>query len=167
MREFPQTLKIVTVFGVVFAALFLAAQWWLAQQQRSTFSVESAAAGQVLVINRARDGHYHWPGRIGDVEVNFLVDTGASRTSISQELATQAGLKAFDTARFSTANGDVLGSLAKASLQLEGGLKMERHTVAVMPRMDDKALLGMDVLGKLKIEQSQRQLRISLPSGAR
>jgi aspartyl protease family protein len=160
MTEFPRTLKIITVFGVVFVVLFLASQWWLAQQQRSTFSVQSALGAQVLVIERARDGHYRWPGRIGEVQVNFLVDTGASRTSISQELATQAGLKAFDTARFSTANGQVQGSLAKASLQLEGGLKMERHTVAVMPRMDDQALLGMDVLGKLSIEQSQNQLRI-------
>jgi aspartyl protease family protein len=164
MSEFPRTLKIVTVYGAIFVALFLAAQWWLAQQKRSSFTLEQVSGAQVLVIERARDGHYHWPGRIGTQEVNFLVDTGASRTSISQTLATQAGLTAFDTARFSTANGDVVGSLAKANLQLEGGLKMERHTVAVMPRMDNTALLGMDVLGRLKIEQSQKQLRISFPT---
>ncbi len=164
MTEFPRTLKIITVWGLVFAVLFVAAQWWLAQQNRSTFQVESANGGQVLVIARARDGHYHWPGQVGGVSVDFLVDTGASRTSISQAVATQAGLKPFDSARFSTANGDVTGGLVKTTLQLEGGLSMQRHTVAVLPRMDGPALLGMDVLGKLSIEQSQNQLRIRFPN---
>ncbi len=168
MTEFPRTLKIITVWGLVFAVLFVAAQWWLAQQNRSTFQVESANGGQVLVIARARDGHYHWPGQIvgvsGGVPVDFLIDTGASRTSISQAVATQAGLKSFDSARFSTANGDVTGGLVKTTLQLEGGLSIQRHTVAVLPHMDGAALLGMDVLGKLSIEQSQNQLRIRFPA---
>jgi predicted aspartyl protease len=73
-------------------------------------------------------------------------------------------LQNFDTAQFSTANGDVTGGLARSTLRLQGGLTIERHVVAVMPRMDDTALLGMDVLGKLKIEQFDRQLRISFPA---
>ena len=164
MTEFPRTLKIVTVWGLVFAVLFVGAQWWLAQQNRSTFQVESANGAPVLVIARARDGHYHWPGQVGGVKLDFLVDTGASRTSISQAVATQAGLQPSGSARFSTANGDVTGSLAKTTLQLDGGLTLQRHTVAVLPRMDGPALLGMDVLGKLSIEQSQNQLRIRFPA---
>lgn len=164
MREFPHTLKIVTVWGVIVTLLFLAAQWWLAQRQRSELTFESSASGRVVVIERARDGHYHWSGQIGDVAVDFLIDTGASRTSISQDLAQRAGLKNFDTAQFSTANGNVTGGLARSTMRLEGGLVLERHVVAVMPRMDDTALLGMDVLGKLQIEQSERQLRISFPA---
>ncbi len=164
MREFPHTLKIVTVWGVVVTLLFLVAQWWLAQRQRSELTFESSALGSVLVIERARDGHYHWPGHVGDVAVDFLIDTGASRTSISQELAQRAGLKNFDAVQFSTANGNVTGGLARSTMRLEGGLILERHVVAVMPRMDNTALLGMDILGKLKMEQSDRQLRISFPA---
>jgi aspartyl protease family protein len=164
MQEFPRTLKIVTVWGVIVVLMFLAAQWWLAEQQRPRLSVEPSAGGNVVVIQRMRDGHYLWPGRVGDLEVNFMIDTGATRTSISQDLAQRAGLQNFDTAQFSTANGDVTGGLARSTLRLQGGLTIERHVVAVMPRMDDTALLGMDVLGKLKIEQFDRQLRISFPA---
>jgi aspartyl protease family protein len=161
MKEFPEGLKIATVFGLLLAALFLAAQWYLARQERSAFRVEGTGRQAVWVIDRARDGHYHWPGKIGDVDVVFMIDTGASRTSVSQKLADQAGLKSQGKASFSTANGLVVGALAKADLQLEGGLAIDRQVVAVLPKMDGVALLGMDVLGKLKIEQSQQQLRIS------
>ena len=161
MQDFPRTLKIVTVWGLIVLALFVAAQWWLARQQRPALRLEPTTGASVLVIPRARDGHYRCPGRVGNLEVDFLVDTGTARTSISQSVATQAGLQNFDSAQFSTANGDVTGGLARTNLQLEGGLTLERHVVAVLPRMDDTALLGMDVLGKLKIEQSERQLRIS------
>ena len=163
MQDFPRTLKIATVWGLVFIVGFLGMQWWFANEKRSNLRVEAGAAGQVIVIKRSRDGHYHWPGSVGGLDVDFMLDTGATSTSISQELADKIGLKSFEKAQFSTANGSVMGSHARADVRLDGGLVMQRHTLAVMPRMDGVALLGMDILSKFKLEQSDQQLRITLP----
>lgn len=193
MQDVPQTLKIATVWGLVFVAGFLGLQWWFANEKRSNIRIEASAAGQTVVIKRGRDGHYHWLGalsapgamagarssaRLGatpdempgtaanqskPLEVDFLIDTGATSTSISQELADKIGLKAFEKAQFSTANGSVTGSRTRADVRLEGGVQLERHNLAVMPRMDGSALLGMDILSKFKLEQSDQQLRITLP----
>ena len=185
MQEFPRTLKIATVWGLVFIVGFLGMQWWFANEKRANMRVEAGAAGRVIAIQRSRDGHYHWPGTLSlpsavaggaasttpgasveqskPIEVDFLIDTGATSTSISQELADKIGLKAFEKAQFSTANGSVTGSRARADLQLDGGVQLQRHNLAVMPRMDGVALLGMDILSKFKLEQSDQQLRITLP----
>ena len=180
MQDFPRTLKIATVWGLVFVAGFLGMQWWFANEMRANMQVEAGAAGQVVVIKRSRDGHYHWLGTLSSpsavagttpgavveqskpLEVDFLIDTGATSTSISQELANKIGLKALEKAQFSTANGDVTGSRTRADVQLDGGVQLLRHNLAVMPRMDGVALLGMDILSKFKLEQSDQQLRVTL-----
>ena len=181
MQDFSHTLKIATVWGLVFIVGFLGMQWWFANEKQANMRVQAGAAGQVIVIKRSRDGHYHWPGKLSSpggvagtapgavveqskpIEVDFLIDTGATSTSISQELADKIGLKAFEKAQFSTANGSVTGSRTRADLQLDGGVQLQRHNLAVMPRMDGVALLGMDILSKFKLEQSDQQLRITLP----
>ena len=181
MQDFPRTLKIATVWGLVFVAGFLGMQWWFANEMRANMQVEAGAVGQVVVIKRSRDGHYHWLGTLSSpsavagttpgavveqskpLEVDFLIDTGATSTSISQELANKIGLKALEKAQFSTANGDVTGSRTRADVQLDGGVQLLRHNLAVMPRMDGVALLGMDILSKFKLEQSDQQLRVTLP----
>ena len=177
MQYFPRALKIAIVWSLVFIVGFLGMQWWFANEKRFNMRIEAGAVGQVLVIKRSRDGHYHWPGTLSGpgavagatpgqgkpLEVDFLIDTGATSTSISQELAYKIGLKAFEKAQFNTANVDVTGSRTRADVQLDGGVQLQRHNLAVMPRIDGVALLGMDILSKFKLEQSDQQLRITLP----
>ena len=47
--------------------------------------------------------------------------------------------------RSSTAGGVVEGSVARADVALQGGVRAERLRVAVLPRLDSP-LLGMDVI---------------------
>ena len=39
MRDFPHTLKIVTVWGLLGVALFLALQFWQSHEQRTRFAI--------------------------------------------------------------------------------------------------------------------------------
>jgi aspartyl protease family protein len=160
MQELPRTLKILTVYGLVFVVLFLGIQWWMAEQRKPRMVMD--AAGQMqIVLSRDRSGHYVWLGTINGKEVEFLVDTGATQTTISKALANELGLTETGSATFNTANGSVRGGLVSATLVLAGGLRFERQRIAVLPMMDQVSLLGMDVLGKLRLEQQGKELRIS------
>lgn len=157
VREFPPTLKIVTVWGLIGVALFLTVQFWLAQQQRTRFE---ARADGVIEIRRGPDGHYHWPGRVNGVAVEFLVDTGASSTALPQALAERAGLRGEGRITSSTAGGTVRGSVARADIELDGGIRAERLRVAVLPDLASP-LLGMDVLSQLQFTQGDGVLTLA------
>lgn len=160
MAEFPRTLKIATVWLLLGLAVFLGFRALEAQQQRSRFSAD----GGTIEMRRAADGHYHWPGRLsgpgGTVEVDFLVDTGATSSAISTDLARTLGLVAIGQIQSHTAGGRVSGTVARADLALAGGVRAERLPLVVLPALGDKPLLGMDVLGRLRWQQQGGVLRV-------
>ena len=157
MNDFSPTLKIVTVWGLLGVALFLAVQFWQAQEARTRFT---ATAYGVIEIRRGPDGHYHWPGRVNGVDVEFLVDTGATGTALPLALAERAGLRGEGRVTSSTAGGTVHGTLARADIALDGGVRAERLRVAVLPDLA-APLLGMDVLSQLHFSQSDGVLRLT------
>jgi aspartyl protease family protein len=159
MKELPHTLKLATVWLLIGTALFLAVQYWQAQQRQSLFS----ARGGVIELQRAADGHFHWPGQVNGVAVDFLVDTGATRSALPAALAERAGLQAEGTLRSDTAGGTVQGQVARATLQLQGGVRLDRLPVAVLPDLRTP-LLGMDVLSRLRFTQQDGVLRLQPPS---
>ena len=156
-RELPRTWKLATLWLLVGVAVFLAVQAWQAQQQRARFSFDVASG--VIELRRASDGHFHWPGSVNGVAVEFLVDTGATSTALPQALAERAGLVAEGPLRSSTAGGLVQGTLSRADVALQGGVRVERLRVAVLPQLASP-LLGMDVLSKMRFTQSDGVLRL-------
>jgi aspartyl protease family protein len=156
-REMPRTLKLATIWLLLGALVFVGVQAWQAQQQRARFSVDAVSGA--IELKRAADGHFHWPGTVNGIAVDFLVDTGATGTAIPQALANRAGLVAEGTLRSSTAGGVVQGSLARADVALQGGVRADRLRVAVLPRLESP-LLGMDVLAKMRFTQSDGVLRL-------
>jgi aspartyl protease family protein len=157
-KELPSTLKIATVWLLLGAALFLGIQWWLHEKQQARFQAE----GGVIEIHRGPDGHYHWPGTINGRKVDFLIDTGATSTAISASLGRELKLESQGTVRSSTAGGVVTGQVMRADVALEGGVTVERLRIVALEGLDDKPLLGMDVLGRLHWTQNQGVLRIDL-----
>lgn len=155
--ELPRSLKLITVWLLLGAAVFVGVQAWQSQQQRARFSVDGASGA--IELRRGPDGHFHWPGTLNGIPVDFLVDTGATSTAIPQALADRAGLVAQGRVRSSTAGGFVVGTLARADLALQGGVSVQRLQVAVLPQLDSP-LLGMDVLSKMRFEQSAGVLRL-------
>lgn len=122
--------------------------------------LEVISANEV-VLHRHNDGHYHVNGSINGAPVKFMLDTGASMVSISKEVAQQAGLKCESPAIFTTANGKVEGCVAQREEVVFGGFRVFDVDIAIMPGMDGIALLGMNVLGKFDLQQSDGELRIS------
>jgi aspartyl protease family protein len=157
VADLPGWLKHTTVWLLLAVCVFLGVQAWQARQAATRWVVD----GGTLEIRRGADGHYHWPGRIGGREVEFLVDTGATGTAIPAALARELGLKSVGSMRSSTAGGTVDGSVVVADIELRGGLRADRLRLASLPDLG-APLLGMDVLGKLRLEQTDGVLRIDL-----
>ncbi|MEY4750341.1 MAG: hypothetical protein RIQ60_2555 [Pseudomonadota bacterium] len=155
MRDLPPWLKITTVWLLLGTVVFLAVSWLQADRQRARFN----ASGGVIELQRAPDGHFHWPGQVNGIAVDFLVDTGATRTTLPRSLADAARLERLGSLRSDTAGGTVTGELARADLRLEGGVQLDQWQVAVLPRLSSP-LLGMDVLGRTRFNQDGGRLRI-------
>jgi aspartyl protease family protein len=154
MTDFPRTLKHITFWLLLGTVVFLVLQAWQSQQRQSQFR---AAAGMVE-LRRAPDGHFHWPGSINGMAVEFLVDTGATRSALPLALAKAAGLRPEGRVQSSTAGGTVQGWTGRADLQLQGGLRIDRLPLTVLPALSSP-LLGMDVLGRLSFSQTDGVLR--------
>jgi len=158
--ELPRTFKVVTVWLLAGLMLFVAVQWWQHRALQARFS----AGSEVIEIRRGPDGHYHWPGAIEGREVDFLIDTGATGTAIPTALARDLGLQAIDTVQSSTAGGLVTGEVMRADIELRGGVRAKRLRVVALSGLQDRPLLGMDVLGRLQWQQRDGVLRIDLRS---
>jgi aspartyl protease family protein len=157
MNDLPRSLKITTVWLLLLLVLFLAAQAWLRHQKSARFSASSG----VIEIRRADDGHYHWPGALNGHSVEFLVDTGATASAIPAALAQELGLQRLGTMHSQTAGGEVAGDVVLADMSLQGGVRIDRIRLGALPRLSSP-LLGMDVLGRLRLEQQAGVLRIDL-----
>jgi aspartyl protease family protein len=156
MNELPRTLKIATVWLLLGLGVFLGFRTLQHNEQQSRFQTE----GGVIQIRRGPDGHYHWPGRINGLEVDFLIDTGATGTAISQAMARRLELTPLQRVQSNTAGGVVTGELVRADLLLQGGVRFDRMAVVALPGLGDRPLLGMDVLGRLRWQQHEGVLTI-------
>ena len=157
-QDLPRIVKIATIWLLLGVLVFLAIQWWEHEQVQMRFHAE----GDVIELRRGPDGHYHWPGSVNGRAVDFLVDTGATGSAISASLARDLRLEPIGKVRSSTAGGVVTGQLVRVDLALQGGVRADRLRVVALPGLEDRPLLGMDVLGRLHWQQRDGVMRIDL-----
>lgn len=112
-----------------------------------------------MEVQRHPNGHFYLPGSIENVPVTFMVDTGASVTSISSEIADEAGIRNCKEMQFQTANGPATGCIALIANMTLGNFVLENITVAVMPNMETN-LLGANVLRHYQVSQSDTVMLI-------
>jgi len=159
MQELPSGLKIATVWLLVATGVFLGVQWMLHQRERPNIEIGNGT----VVLQRGYDGHYHWPGTVNGTPVDFLVDTGATGTALPGSLARDLSLERGRTVQTRTAAGIAEGAIARVDISLDGGPTVTGMPVVVIDAMDGPPLLGMDVLGRLHIEQRNGQLTLRAP----
>jgi len=155
MHEFPRTLKFLTLWLLIATGLFIGAQAWQARERQAQFAFESG----VVKLQRDRDGHFHWPGQVNGVAVDFIIDTGATVTTLPHSLAVAAGLVAERAVQSETAGGRVRGYVALADLSLAGGVQVQHWHVAVLPALT-APLIGMDLLSRMRFSQQEGVMRI-------
>jgi aspartyl protease family protein len=116
-------------------------------------SISDASADSVTVM-RGTDGIYSLPGSINGKSVNFIVDTGASLTTISGDFARQLGINECKQVGIShTANGDMPMCRVKVRSLSFGGFNYSDLSISLNPTMKGLALLGNDMLSGFKVNQ--------------
>ncbi len=157
----PSQFKIAIVWLLVGLALFLGITWWNHEQVVRSNKTVMTATGQSLEIERSRDGHYHVIAIVNGKEVAFMLDTGATSTALPANKAEQLNLKSFAKITVNTANGVTDADVARAQLELPGLLRVDQIKVTLLKEMEGEGLLGMDVLGKLRLVQEGNKIVLS------
>ena len=111
------------------------------------------ATGAEIVIPAGPNGHFLITAEIEDVEILFLVDTGASQVILTVEDAERLGhnvdfLEFSD--RFQTANGAIQGAPLRLSGLRIGDLEIEDLRASVIRAPMSTSLLGMSFLSRLE-----------------
>ncbi len=124
--------------------------------QRQTVVTSNGA----LIITKDRDGHFYVPGTINGHSVMFVVDTGATLISISDEAARLANLPQGEPAQFHTAGGSRTGTIVSGVTVQVGSLTATNMRVGTGLQMGNgkEALLGQNFLSKFKLWIEGNQL---------
>ena len=106
-------------------------------------------SGDELRIPMAEDGHFWVEASVNGHDARFLVDSGASVTTISRETANQAGVETgMRVALVETANGTVPMRKARAESFIIGHIQRSDFAIQVNDH-DDSNVLGMNFLSSL------------------
>lgn len=114
-------------------------------------------------IERGMDGHFRVRGYVNDQPVMFMVDTGATSVSITDALATRAGLEGGEKVRFRTANGEREGRMVTADVVRVASLSVRNVRVGTgyTGEDSDDALLGQNFLRFFDVQMSGDEMLLS------
>lgn len=137
------------------------------QPSRATMIVD-ADGRDTLVFSRSRDGHFHVRATINGAEVAFLVDTGATRTVLTQRDAERSGIPV-DSLQYNrpvqTANGVTYEARLQTPSIKIGPVTILNPSVGVLKAGQlETSLLGMNVLDQftsLRVEGDRLYLSFS------
>lgn len=114
---------------------------------------EARVSGGQVRVPLAADGHYWIEARVNGTLTRFLVDTGATFTTLSAEGASEAGIKP-DPLRLPvvmhTANGDAEAQMARVGQLRFGSIDARHLDVVVSDTSGGLNVLGMNFLNRLK-----------------
>jgi aspartyl protease family protein len=105
---------------------------------------------------------YPVQGSVNGLTANFIVDTGATNTTLSAELASRLGIHScVANSVVSTANGIANHCRVIVSSLIFAGFNFRDILVSVSPIMQGPSLIGNDILSIFKIEQEQGLMVLS------
>jgi aspartyl protease family protein len=160
VRRIPigQGLKMLAAWVMIFAAAFViftmkddfAALWNRVVLETRGGVVQEERGGE-LRVRRAPDGHFWVDAELNGERVRFLVDSGATTTSISRDVAERAGIepsKGFP-AMVRTANGIVSVQRGRAETLKVGNIQRRDVAVHISEAFGDMNVIGMNFLSSL------------------
>ena len=127
---------------------------------------EQVVQGGETRIPLAPDGHFWVRAELNGVPANFLVDTGATVTAVSQDIADAAGLEPRTggiPVRINTANGAINAQLSTADRIAFGNVEASGIDVIIAPNLGSTNVLGMNVLSRLDSWQVRDNTLILTP----
>lgn len=158
VRRVPiaQGLKMFVAWVLIFGAAFIVftlKDEFLALGNRvlveTRGGVEQTAPGEVR-IRQASDGHFWVTAALNGEPVRFLVDSGATTTSISRDTARRTGVEpGRGRAMVQTANGIVMVERGRAQSLEVGPIERRDVAVHISDAFGDMNVIGMNFLSSL------------------
>lgn len=121
-------------------------------------AAQASGSAQRLTLSPDTNGHFHTRVTINNVEVEGVIDTGASMVAISAATAHEMGISLAGSkiGQFQTANGSVYSYIKVMPLVKVGEIEMYNVEVSISER--SPTLVGMNVLRRFKINQENGQM---------
>lgn len=119
-------------------------------------------SGQSAAVRRGSTGQYMVAGHINTVPVNFMVDTGASLTSVPEAMGGAIGVTSCQRRIFNTANGATVGCVAVVASVDFGSFRARNVEVALMKNLN-VPLLGMNALQGLQLVKVNGGMALQRP----
>ena len=140
----------IVIFGAGFVLFTFRDNFgWVAQRLKAEAIGTPVEQGRETRIPMAIDGHFWVEGRINGTRVKFLVDSGATMTTIDRETAMKAGMAISPRDQLvRTGNGIIRVASARADELQIGGIERRDIGVQVVDN-DNLNVLGMNFLSSL------------------
>ena len=149
-----KVLKMVLAWVAIFAAAFALFAFrddfgTLGQRLRAEATGEPIMAGEELRIPISEDGHFWVDAKVNGQSARFLIDSGASITTIGDETARAAGIRPGIRVPVNTANGTIAMARGSAERFTVGAIERRDFTVHVNGS-DATNVIGMNFLSSLR-----------------
>lgn len=140
----------VAIFGVLFVGFSLRDDFGALGKRLFSGDVVVGEGGEVR-IRKGEDGHFSVDAKINDEDVEFLVDSGATVTTVSGETAKHVGLEPQGLLPVvgQTANGAARSWRSRADTLAVGPIRRENVAVHIGGPGGETNLLGMNFLSTL------------------
>ena len=145
----------VAIFGslfVLYSFRHVAGQVW-EQVKRDFNPGEPIQTGRSVRIFKSEDGHFHINAKVNGYPVKFLIDSGATISTMSQADA-QAADVPIETFGFGaavdTANGVAMMRRARVDRLNIGSIERKDLAILVSVDVDELNLIGMNFLSSLR-----------------
>ncbi|MCV0382141.1 MAG: TIGR02281 family clan AA aspartic protease [Erythrobacter sp.] len=128
---------------------------------------EQVVAGGETRVEMASDGHFWLDASLNGVPARFLIDTGATVTAVSEEVAARAGLqprRGGVPVRIATANGAMNAEISSADNLSFGNVEARGVDVVIAPSLGTTNVLGMNVLSRLQSWRVEGRTLILVPA---
>jgi aspartyl protease family protein len=141
----------VAIFGIGFILFSFRSEFSsFGPRLRAEATGSKIEEGQTVRIPVAEDGHYWVDARVNGRPLRFMIDSGASTTTVSRDSATAAGIPIGNQrVVVGTANGPASAILAYAGRLQVGPIERTDFPVDINEH-DDTNLLGMNFLSSLR-----------------
>jgi len=155
-ERWARTASIAAAWVAIFGAGFLLFTFrddlgYVAQRLRAEATGQPVIEGEELRIPMAIDGHFWIEGSLNGLPVKFLVDSGATMTTIGRDTAAEAGILVSDRRNqvVRTGNGMLRVSTARADSLAIGPIERRQVGLHVADH-EDLNVLGMNYLSSLE-----------------
>ena len=157
--KFGETLRMALAWCAIFALAFVA--FLFRDEARAVWSRVTAevggggtaqVSGSVTRIQMSEDGHFNVRAKVNGQTVDFLIDSGATTTGLSESAARLANVQPDSSIDIpvDTANGTVMVSTARIGLLEVGSIRQTDARAVIGKSFGDTNVLGMSFLSELK-----------------